>query len=41
VFGNVTTISFRAVRVDLAPPAATFQFKLPPGVELIELTPTQ
>ena len=41
LFGNVTTISFRAVRVDLAPPPATFQFELPPGVELIELTPPQ
>ena len=38
LFGNVTTISFRNARINRAPPAATFDFETPPGVELIELT---
>lgn len=35
--GNVTTIRFRSLRTNLGPPASTFTFQPPAGIEVIEL----
>lgn len=39
LFGNRTDISFRDARANLDPPAATFTFEPPAGVQVIDLTP--
>lgn len=35
--GNVTTIRFRKLRTNLGPPATTFTFRPPDGVEVVDL----
>ncbi len=40
LFGNRTTISFHSVRVNRSPDPGLFRFDAPPGVDVIELTPT-
>ena len=37
LLGNVTEVSFSQIRVNLDPPAETFGFEPPPGVEVIDL----
>jgi len=39
--GNVTRVSFSRVEVNRHPPASLFQFEPPPGVQVIELPPSQ
>ncbi len=41
IFGNYTRIRFENLRVDLAPSADVFRFEAPPGVDVIDLSPTQ
>jgi outer membrane lipoprotein carrier protein len=36
LFGNSTRIEFQAIEVNLDPPASTFEFEVPEGVELID-----
>lgn len=38
LFGNETRIAFDALRLDSNPPLQTFQFEVPDGVEVIELS---
>ena len=39
LFGNRTTVLFEDVQVNREPPAATFTFEPPEGVDVIDLTP--